>query len=167
MIPNGLVITTEWTKTEFENSLYFRGARPYDHGTLPFQWFRLAAGLLEGHELWIQLCFYKDVLASFHASVNFYPTNAAGWENFSLEIESQSKAFHDRLLQNQLGKPHQRISSPTSEDHPILDTSIEYHYKWGTVWSGYDSRGGSSSIVIQYGSRLEDAQKDYRAKSQG
>ena len=163
-LPNGLVVTTELDKAGFENSVHFSQATLYDCGTLPFQWFRLDGGQLDGHSLNVNMCFYSEELVSFSLSANFYPTNPARWKNFSFELESQTKAFHDQLLRNQLGKPHRRISRPVDQNQPVLDYCVEYRYKWGTVWSGYDAREGSSSIIVGYGSRLKDAQDRYRMK---
>ncbi len=162
--PNGLAITTELDKAGFENSAYFGRATPYDHGTLPFQWYSLDGGQVDGRILGVRICFYSNLLVSVEANASFYQPSQEKWENFSFEIESQAKAFHDELLRNQLGKPHKRISRPVGQNQPVLDYCIEYRYKWGTVWSGYDERGGSSSIIIGYGSRLKDAQDHYRMK---
>jgi hypothetical protein len=163
-LPNGLVISAELDKAGFENSVCFVQATPYDYGTLPFQWYRFSGGQLDGHALNVNICFYADVLVDFSASADFYDPKPSTWENFSLEIESQAKAFHDQLLQNELGKPHKRVSLPLGQNQPVLDYHIEYSYRWGSIWSAYDSRAGSSSIGIRYGSRLKDAQNNYRKK---
>jgi hypothetical protein len=163
-LPNGLVITTELDKAGFENSAQFSQATPYDYGTLPFQWYRFDSGQIDGHILHVNLCFYSDVLVDFSVSADFYPLNQRTWKNFSLEIESQTKAFHDDLLHKNLGKPHKKVSVPLGQNQPILDYRIEYSYKWGSVWSQYDSRAGFSSIGVRYGSRLSDAQTDYQKK---
>jgi hypothetical protein len=164
-LPNGLVITPELDKAGFENSAHFVQASPYAHGTLPFQWYRFDGGQIDGHFLYINLCFYSVVLVDFHVSASLYPPGQSTWENWSLESESQTKAFHDHLLQNELGKPHKRVSMPVRQNQPTLDYHLEYNYKWGSVWSGYDSRAGSSSIIVRYGTRLRDAQNDYRVKN--
>jgi len=164
--PNGLMITTELAKAGFEKSAYFDQATPYDHGTLPFQWYWLHVGQLDGHVLSARMCFYSDRLVVVEVTADFYSPNQEKWANFSYEIESQTKAFYDQLLRNQLGKPHKRVSLPLGQNQPVLDYRLEYRYKWGTVWSSYDSRAASSSIGIRYGSRLEDAQNDYRTKKE-
>lgn len=165
-LPNGLVVTTELSKSGFEGLPHFSQAAPYDYGTLPFQWYRLKGGQQDGHDLNVNLCFYSEDLVSFHVSTNFHPTDPPRWEDFSLETQSQSKLFHDKLLQETLGRPHKTLSV-TGENYPGLDYAVEYSYKWGKVWSGYDGKSGSSSIVVLYGSRLEYAQEDYRKNFQG
>lgn len=164
-LPNGLVVTAELNKSEFEGSPYFSQAVPYDYGTLPFQWYRLEGGQQDGHVLYINLCFYSEDLVSFHASANFHPGDPPKWEDFSLEIQSQTKLFHDKLLKEILGRPHKKLSG-SGENYHGLDYAVEYSYKWGKVWSGYDGKSGSSSIIILYGSRLENAQEDYRKNFQ-
>ncbi|MBN1428685.1 MAG: hypothetical protein JXB07_09880 [Anaerolineae bacterium] len=164
--PNGLVVTTELDKRGFENSASFGRATPYDHGTLPFQWFELEGGQVDGQILGVRICFYSDLLVIVNVGTSFYQPNQGKWDNFSFEVESKTKSFHDQLLRNQLGEPHKTISRPVGQNQPALDYCIEYHYGWGTVWSGYDGRAGSSSIVIGYGSRLKDAQDHYRMKKE-
>jgi hypothetical protein len=163
-LPNGLVITSQLDKPGFEDSVYFRQATPYDHGTLPFQWFRLEGGQLDGHILRVNICFYSDVLVDFHLSANLYPLDETKWEGPTLEVERQTKMFHDHILLQCLGKPHRRISLPSGLGDPVLDTHVEYKYRWGIVWSGYDARSGSASVGLSYGSRLKEAQEEYRRK---
>jgi len=163
-LPNGLVITTELNKSGFEDSTYFSQATPYDYGTMPFQWYRLEGGQLDGHILNVNICFYSEVLVDFRVSANFYKPNSRTWEDFSLETEGQSKTFHDELLQKILGSPHKKISLPSGKNRSVLDYRLDYRYKWGIVWSVHDSRGGSTYIGVRYGSRLKDAQENYRAK---
>jgi hypothetical protein len=163
-LPSGLVITADLDKTGFEKSVHFSEATPYDYGTLPFQWFRFEGGQLDGYILKVNLCFYDTVLVDFNIRANFVQAKPQTWADFSPETEGKIKAFHDQLLQNDLGKPHKRISFPSGQNQPILDYRIEYNYPWGSVWSSYDSRGGFSSIGVRYGSRLTDAQEDYRKK---
>jgi hypothetical protein len=52
------------------------------------------------------------------------------WAEHSLEKEMARKASHDAWLSRVLG-PHCKFS-------------------WGSVWSGYDERGGFSDIVVKY-----------------
>jgi hypothetical protein len=164
-LPNGLVITTELVKSDFEESTYGKQAQPYDRGTFPFQWYRLTGGILDVHEIGLDLCFYKEELVMFNACVNFYPVDAKDWRGYSLEIESQTKQFHDKLLRNILGSPHEKFPIPEHSYDLRVGDNLAYHYKWGSVWSGYDGFSGNSSIVVRYGSRLEDAQNDYQKNS--
>lgn len=163
-LPNGLVITAELTKARFENSAYFSQVTPHDYGTLPFQWYRFDGGQVDGHTLHVDLCFYSDVLIDFQVTTNFYGANQRKWEDFSLEIEAQSKTFHDELLQKILGKPHKKFLLPLENGESVLDYRMEYSYAWGIVWSVYDSKGGFAYIGVKYGSRHENANKDYRTK---
>ena len=57
----------------------------------------------------------------------------SSWSDWSKERELARKRFHDSLLQSVLGKDwnHQRFS-------------------WGAVDSGYDPKGGFSSIGVTY-----------------
>jgi len=159
-LPSGLVITAELSKSEFEASAFFNQATPYDYGTLPFQWYKFEGGLVEEHILHIHLCFYSENIVSFHTSVNLHSTNPPKWEDWSLEAESQQKLFHDKLLQSILGNPHKKLR--TLEKYVGLNYAVQYSYNWGKVWSGYDEKSGSSSIIVSYGSRLENALEDYR-----
>jgi hypothetical protein len=52
------------------------------------------------------------------------------WEDHSEEKEYRRKVLHDAWLAGSLGRRRR--------------------YPWGTVWSGYDERGGYSSIDVRY-----------------
>ena len=164
-LPNGFVVTPALDKSGFKGSAFFHLATPYDYGTPPFQWYRLEGGQLDGHMLTISLCFYGKTLVSVHASINLYPTTPPRWEDGTIEIQSEEKRFLDTLLLDALGDPHERVPTPGDSDLG-LDYALSYSYPWGNVWSGYDGRAGFASIVVTYGSRLEDAQQDYRKRSQ-
>ena len=163
-LPNGLVISTEFSRIDFENSVFFSEATPYDYGTPPFQWYRLNGGQLDGHMLNINLCFSHDVLEKFSTSANFSQSNPRKWENFSLDNERQSKAFHDQLLQKLFGDPHKKTLMHDGVNQPGLEYRFDYYFKWGQVWSLYDSRIGSADIGVKYKPKYIDRHTDYFIK---
>jgi hypothetical protein len=57
----------------------------------------------------------------------------SSWSDWSEERELARKRFHDSLLQLVLGQDWSR-----------------QHFSWGTVDSGYDPKGGFSSIGVTY-----------------
>jgi hypothetical protein len=59
------------------------------------------------------------------------PKFGTGWENWSEEKELDRKRANDQWLR----------------EHGLAP---EKKYAWGSVWSGYDARSGSSMIVIRY-----------------
>lgn len=52
-------------------------------------------------------------------------------DEWTVDLELQRKALHDRWLQSELGEP-------------------PYRYAWGTVTSEFDAKGVVSEIIINY-----------------
>jgi hypothetical protein len=74
--------------------------------------------------------FYDELLESVNlTSVN--DKSSESWSDWSEQKELERKEIHDRWLKNILG-------------------NASSNYKWGEVWSDYDSKAGFSSIEIRY-----------------
>jgi hypothetical protein len=58
------------------------------------------------------------------------PRFGTSWTDQSYEKELARKASHDAWLSQALPQPE---------------------VSWGSVWSGYDEKGGFSDIVVKYG----------------
>jgi hypothetical protein len=58
------------------------------------------------------------------------PRFGSSWDDHSLAKEMDRKASHEKLLSACLGSKRT--------------------FPWGSVWSGYDERGGGSAIIIRY-----------------
>jgi hypothetical protein len=164
-LPNDFVISPGLEQAGFRASACFKQASSYDANTLPFIHYRFDGGTLDGHPLNVNLCFYGELLVETSLSANFYPPASKGWENYSPEIEYRTKDFHDELLRQALGEPAWKIPwarwLSLSSKSATARGPLEYHYHWGSVWSVYDEKSGSSFIGVTYGSRLRDAQDDY------
>lgn len=66
--------------------------------------------------------------------INFqphWPGRARGWRNWSEEGELRVRDQNNQLLAEYLGPP-------------------PYVFAWGSIWSGYDPKGGFSSIFVSY-----------------
>lgn len=75
--------------------------------------------------------FFKgEVLESVHVAV-IDARFGTGWDDWSQEKEMQRKAANDEWLLSHGLTPGTK-------------------YGWGSVWSGFDPKGGSSSAVIRY-----------------
>jgi hypothetical protein len=78
----------------------------------------------------VTIYFYNDLLES----VSLYSVDGKSgesWSDWSEQKELEKKEIHDRWLTNLLGK-------------------AASYYRWGEVSSGYDPKGGFSSIEIRY-----------------
>ena len=96
----------------------------------PFCSYSIGTYEISGLVFTVTVYFYNELLESISMS----STNdklSTSWSDWSEEKELKRKEIHDAWLKNLLG----RASS---------------HYKWGEVWSGYDSKAGFSSIEIRY-----------------
>ena len=104
---------------------------PAKHGA--FTRYRLPGQRVGGEEAIVTLTFDGPRLER----VELYqpgPAPEQGWDDWSEEKELARKARHDAFLAARLGPP-------------------PYVHAWGKVESVHDARGGSSSIIVSYGSR--------------
>lgn len=72
----------------------------------------------------------NHIIDSIHLSVQ-NSADLPSWDNWSESEELEKKANHDEWLLRNIGKP-------------------PYQYNWGQIGSYYDSKSGSSMIVIRY-----------------
>lgn len=74
--------------------------------------------------------FYGELLESVSLT-SVDDKTSESWTDWSEEKELERNEIHDRWLKKLLGRESSQ-------------------YKWGEVWSGYDSKAGFSSIEIRY-----------------
>jgi hypothetical protein len=79
-------------------------------------------------QLCIRLSFHSDTLESIALSDTSIKERT--WEDWSREEERRREERHAQWLRDVLGR--------------------RTTFAWGTVWSGYDEKGGFASIVIRY-----------------
>ncbi|WP_437981364.1 hypothetical protein [Sorangium sp. So ce117] len=125
-LESGLVLSPALSRSEFLASSVGMGSAVLVRNE-PWCSFRFE----EGAESVVLAVFFKaEVLESVHITV-VDPTFGTGWDDWSQEKELQRKAANDQWLLAHGLTPGE-------------------HYAWGSVWSGFDPRGGSSSAVIRY-----------------
>jgi hypothetical protein len=93
----------------------------------PWCSFRLEAA---AEDVVLAVFFKGEVLESVHIAV-IDSRFGAGWDDWSVEKETQRKEANDRWLLAHGLTPGEK-------------------YAWGSVWSGFDPKGGFSSVVICY-----------------
>ena len=164
-LPIGFVIDADLTQDAFRSTRLGTTARDWDCGTLPFMHYSFSGGTVEEHELLASLCFYDQDLLKLSLTVNLYPPEHQGdWAHYSLQVEAETKVLHERILTRVLGKPTSQLSLSNSkpQEFAVLDCAIWWTYRWGTIGSHYDSKGGGTFIAIKYGDREEKANAAYR-----
>lgn len=155
-IPNGVLIHPTLTQDELRASSEFAASQSLDYGTLPWSHFRLNSGEIDGKDIFVSLCFYDQVLVHVSVSVNHYPPGEWDWSQYSLEVESETKRFHDYLLEQELGPPSNVTTLPRHELSDKIATLAQrrdWKFPWGVVSSGHDFKGGGTEIVIRYRDR--------------
>ena len=96
----------------------------------PFCSYTIGRHEISGLVFIVIIYFYDELLES--VSLTSVDDNSReSWSAWSEEKELEKKEIHDAWLKTILG-------------------SASSHYKWGDVWSGYDSKAGFSSIEIRY-----------------
>lgn len=163
-LPNDFVIGPDLTQEAFRSTPVGSTARSRDSGTLPFIHYSFSSGNVEERELLASLCFYDQVLLTLHLTVNLYsPKELADWSHYSVEVEAETKVLHERLLSRLLGKS--TICDLYSHSPPARLAALDYpevwNYRWGTIGSYHDSKGGGTFIAVKYGDREEKANAEY------
>ena len=95
----------------------------------PFCSYNIGRHEISGLVFAVTIYFYNELLES--VSISSVDNESTSWSDWSEEKELKKKEMHDRWLKKLVGK-------------------ASSHYKWGEVWSGYDSKAGFSSIEIRY-----------------
>jgi hypothetical protein len=70
------------------------------------------------------------------------PRYGTSWDDYSEERRLSMRDAHDGWLLAQLG-PGERIPSPRGPE-------LYYDFPWGEVWSTFDAKGGSTSIIVRF-----------------
>ena len=96
----------------------------------PFCSYNIGRHEISGLVFIVTIYFYSELVESISMS-SVDDASSESWSDCSEEQELEKKKIHDRWLNQMLGKSSS-------------------HYKWGEVWSGYDSKAGFSSIDIRY-----------------
>jgi len=169
-LPAGCSISPLLSQDVFRKHSVFPRARSRDFGTLPWIHYHFSGGVIEGKELLASLCFYDQVLVYVSLAADFNPPGAKDWSSYSLDVEAAAKQFHDRLLEQEIGKPTRRDrlsvgNLPASQT--TLACPLTWKFPWGRVCSGHDFKGGGTFITISFGNRQEEANRAYRRLGEG
>jgi hypothetical protein len=123
------VIAPSLTRDQFLGSALADGATTHIENEPYHSWKLNGTFRCAGLELLVVLWFRGQQLIMV-SLMDPDPRFGTSWADHSLEKEMARKASHDAWLSRALG-PHRNVS-------------------WGSVWSGYDERGGFSDIVVKY-----------------
>lgn len=167
VFPGGAALGADTTQDAFLATPAGRDARPQDYGTRPWIHHHFTGGAVEGKPLLVSACFYDQMLVFISITADIEPGKAKDWSTYSLDTEAATKRFHERLLEGMLGQPTERLSLGIDRfkgDQATLGEPVSWVYPWGKVTSAHDLKGGGTSIVVNYGNRLEEANRAYRTR---
>jgi hypothetical protein len=127
LLPSGTILSPRLTRSVFLSSVEGMQAKVSVKNE-PWCSFRF-----EDHEdsLGIVVFFKGENLESIHFSLSD-PKFGNGWEDWSEARELERKQANNQWLKKNDLIPGKR-------------------YSWGSVWSDYDPKSGSSMIVVRYG----------------
>ena len=125
---NGFTISPSLTEELFLDSELGKAATK-EVINVPWRSYRIESQKISGETFAVVLYFHREVLQSVHLA-NMDERFGISWSDWSEEKEMSRNRSHESWLKKIIGM--QRI------------------FGWGYVWSGYDSKAGSSSIVINY-----------------
>jgi hypothetical protein len=153
VLGEGVEIAPSLTRQELEHRTLGQAAR-LNIRNEPYISYQLPSGSFQGRRVLATVYFKAQRLESVDIVLSTEPEGAS-WADWSLEKEMNAKAFHEVVLKDDLGEPHeitlQGVGSPMeTEQERNSRTVVKYRYPWGEVLSTYDSRGGFSSIFVRY-----------------
>jgi hypothetical protein len=160
--PNGFAVGADLTQDAFRDSAMLAQARTDPAGVPPWMHYHFSGGQLEGKELLASLLFYDQMLVSVTVTADLYPPGPKDWSNYSLDVEAATKEFHDRLLTRLLGSPTESpemSAAGFTRAQATLARPQTWVLPWGSVWSGHDTKGGGTSVMIHHGNRREEAMR--------
>jgi hypothetical protein len=123
------VIAPSLTRAQFLASALAAGASTHVQNEPYHSWKLNGTFRSAGLELIVVLWFHGQRLTMV-SLMDPDPRFGTSWEDCSLEKEMARKVSHDAWLSRTLP----------------LDRDVS----WGSVWSGYDEKGGFSDIVVKY-----------------
>lgn len=125
-LESGLVLSSALSRSQFLASSVGMASTALVRNE-PWCSFRFEAG---AESVVLAVFFKSEVLESVRITVTD-PRFGTGWDDWSQEKEMQRKSANDQWLLAHGLTPGKQ-------------------YAWGSVWSGFDPKGGSSSAVIRY-----------------
>lgn len=124
-----VTIRPSLTRDDFLLSPLAAGARTHVQNEPYHSWKLAGEYFSSGHRLLVVLWFHHQRITALSLT-DVDPYLGTSWADYSLEKEMTRKSRHDSWLEKSLG--------------------AQRKFPWGKVWSGYDERGGFSSIEIAY-----------------
>jgi hypothetical protein len=164
ILPNEYLVSPSLTQEAFRNGEMFSHAQSRTAGTPPWIHYSFSGGSVTKRNLLVSLCFYEQMIVSMNMTVDFYPPGPKDWSDYSLDVETATKQFHDALLEEILGKPTEsdRLAGIDLDlAHETLAKPLKWDFPWGIVRSSYDFKGGGTFIIVSYGNRQEEATQEY------
>jgi hypothetical protein len=161
-LPSGLTIGPDLTQAVFRDSAAGVAARRLEFGVPPFMHFDIVGGQIDGKDLLVRLCFFDQMLVRIELSIDLYPPEAHDWSHYSLNVEAETKALHERLLLHLLGPPTSGAlgNSGDPRGREAWKHLVQWTFPWGRIASCHDSKGGGTFIAVDYGDRMQQANAD-------
>ncbi len=165
-LPSGESLDSDLTQDAFRAASALAGANDRNYGTLPWIHYEFSGGQVDGHNLFVSICFYDQLLVYVSITVDLYPHGCTDWSSYSLDTETEIKILHDGLLKKMFDSKPKKLPAVKMQDkkHAPLGRAIFWNLKWGSAGSYHDSKGGGTYIVIEYDNRKEKCQRAYRLK---
>lgn len=158
-LPIGFVIESTLSQDDFLKTPIAEHVIRQDDGARPWGHFWFSGGTEDGRELLVGLSYSGQELAYITIAAQFYAEDVRDWSDYSLDLEAETKRFHDSLLEKILGTPSTigHVQGICNTDVPeILYQPLFWKFPWGSVLSGHDGKGGGTSIRVEYGKQRKE-----------
>ncbi|HRI44282.1 MAG TPA: hypothetical protein PLL78_06920 [Fimbriimonadaceae bacterium] len=138
-----ITLGSSTSRAEFEASPVFAVASPLVDNP-PWKSWSFVGGNVGTARILVSAYFEGSALRMIDLVVTDEPGST--WDEWTTEKEAATKERHDALCRVWLGNPTEILSSSDE----AISGALHYVFPWGKVLSGYDSKGGASSIMVRY-----------------
>lgn len=164
-LPNGELIRSDLSHEEFRTSAVYLNSRIL-HAGAGVTNYQFAAGQVHEKRWRARLSFFNQLLLHLDLRANLYP---ADWktEEKNLDVELETKAFHQRILSEMLGQPEivddlEKFRAYELSGHYLsLAQQAIWKFPWGVVASRHSFSEGATSLRVTYATRPQRAMKKF------
>ncbi len=170
-LPNGELMRSDLSHDEFRVSAIFLNSRTLhaDQGITDYQF---NAGKFEGKNWRARLSFFNQLLMHLDLRANLYPRK---WnrEEKSLDIEVETKAFHEQVLIEMLGPPEYTDDLEKFRAYELtgrflsLARQAAWQFPWGTVTSRHSFSEAMASLRVTYATHPQRSMKKFVGRRKG
>ena len=169
LLPSQITLSARLMHQEFKAwEIYdFVRALPGEKG---FRRYQFLAGSMHEKPWQAIISFFNELLVNVQLGANLYARDQWEKAGHDLDIEAETKRFHEKILVANLGAPEVSRVPRSHHNKDLADHQIRlavpatWKYTWGSVVSSYDFNAKSTTMRITYTNRTEKKFSRFKTK---